>query len=145
MEEKRLKILGILLGLLWIISSMLHIYYNDASAVFWFCNIAIAVLTFACFKKCTATVYSIIAIALITQPFWIADWIFFILFGFGPLNLFQFYANVPIAIKIVSFTEHIVTIPLAIFILYSLTPKRPSKKNYGFLAIATLSMTSSPP
>ncbi|MEK6824689.1 MAG: hypothetical protein AABY02_02435 [Nanoarchaeota archaeon] len=138
--EKRLKRLGVLLGSFWIINTALHIYYGDAIAVFWFCNIAIAVLAFACFEKSTTAAYSTIAIALITQPFWIIDWIFFILFGFGPLNLFQFYANVPIAIKIVSFAEHIATIPLSIILLYNLAPKKPSKKSYGFLALATLSL-----
>lgn len=128
MKDKFLTITAFALLAFWIVDTSTQYIATDYRAIFWFCNFSIPLLAIAFFERSTKAVYLFVALALVVQTPWIIDWISEVATGHGILGLFNFYAQVPIFSKILSFIQHIVLLPISIVALVSLKPVPVTKK-----------------
>ena len=119
-------ILGIITGgILFLvvgISAYLNSFYlRDPNITFWFCYLALVLIGIGFLMKRSEIVAAQINILLIPAIFWIVDF-FFVLFGGNLFGLTNYFFEIPMASRIIS-SQHLFTIPLAIFGVYLLKLK----------------------
>ena len=137
-KEKVINLIGWLLLLLWVISTITQFVIKQPTTIFWFCNLAIFVLAIACFQRSVFLTYAILAPAFIFQLPWTIDWIISKTTNLIFLNLKEFYQGTSQIIMFIITLRHITIIPVSIFLLFLLKPKKPSRKQIVLSILAVL-------
>lgn len=134
------SVTGYGLLLLWIVSTYIHFTHDRLAVVFWFCNIAVAVIAVAALQHNTTILYFFLAHAVLFQTPWVLDWMSYYISGISVFGLSSYYANTSLYITTLTFIRHTLSIPAAVFLLYFLKPVTIRKKHivYWFLAVALL-------
>lgn len=139
MEQRTVLIAGYFFLAFWIISTIVHFYVGTPAAVFWFCNLSVALLAIACFERSTTLMYFILAPAIIIQLPIMIDWAIFLSFGYSFFSLNSYYAGSPLYFVILTFARHFITVPLGIALLaFYFKPRLLSRQFALGLLVSTL-------
>ncbi len=144
MKEKILNKIGYFLIFFWIVSTLIQFNLKTYSALFWICNISIAILAIACIEKNLSAIYFVVGTGLVFQTIWIADWTIFAITQDSPIKLFELYAGTPIYAFIVILIRHILTVPLGLGLILFFNPKKPRVEEfiYGILIVLAIFLIS---
>lgn len=97
-----------------------------------FCNIAPLLLAYGILTKRLYLIHFVALFSALFQIPWTMDWVAQYV-GIEFLNLYQTYQGLPYPFLILSFVQHLLTLPVAIYLLY--TSKRSSSKKREALYI----------
>ena len=139
-----LKVIGSFIGAFWVIYSALQLWYVHPASLLWFCNISLFLIALACFERSSKLLYYYISLAIVFETSWTIDWIIKGIFSYSFFNIPGLYLGVPFFLVVMSFINHIITLPLSIYILLYINPITPSFRShllFMFLIAALLSIS----
>ena len=111
---------------------------GDVPGILWFCYMGLIILGIGFLKKSYFLVESQLNILMIPLTIWVFDFIYFIIFGKSLLNIVDyFFIAGPIPGKIIT-SQHLFTIPLALYSLRFITPKRKNSWIFSIVQISIL-------
>lgn len=143
-RERLFDVAGFIILSFWLFFTGVQFYLKIFPATFWFCNIIVIFLVIACFERSLPIFYFVLGMALLFETPWIIDWIFYISFDFSFLNLAGFYEGLPSYFMILTFIRHALTVPMILFLLFFIRPRRLTKKAVKIsLSIIVLILLSS--
>lgn len=105
--------------------------FGDLSFI-WFCSITLFLLAFGLMLRNSMLLNSFLAMALLVQPFWIADYVWNTFFG-EPLNGFASYIFQPnfTALELTDSFRHMFMIPFGFYAVFTVSKK--DRKSYLFI------------
>lgn len=121
----------------WVADSLLAISFGRFYAMFWFCNFSLLILGIAFYCKSSEFVSIFFSVALIFQPLWIIDWIFYGLSGQSILGLPSFYLGYPELLFYFTVLKHVLMLPIA-FIGWSTLDKPKNYLSRIFIGLAVV-------
>ncbi|MBI2134993.1 hypothetical protein HYU09_03305 [Candidatus Woesearchaeota archaeon] len=100
----------------------------------WFCSITLFVLAFGLILRNSMLLNSFLAMALLVQPFWIADYAWHAFFGTS-LNGFASYVFEPnfTAMELIDSFRHMFMIPFGFYAVFMASKK--DRKSYAFIPV----------
>jgi len=135
-EDRIIYSIGILFLLLGIAAVINTIYRGNFQGILWLCYIGIVIIGFGILKKDSLLITSQLNILFIPLIIWTIDFLHFILTGnelLGIVNYF-FDPSFPLISKIISM-QHLFTIPLSIYALHKLKPKKINAWKFSFIQL----------
>jgi len=92
----------------------LHLGFRET--FFEFCNIAPLLIAYGILYKKRYFIHYVAFFSILFQMPWTLDWIA-LYFDLSFLNLYQSYSSVPSSFMVLSFVQHLLTAPIAIYLL----------------------------
>lgn len=138
-QDKIPYFLGVAFILLGIAALANTLYRGNPQGILWFCYLGIIVIGIGMLKKKSLLILTQLNILSIPLIIWTIDFLYFIITGneFLGIATYLFDPSFPTISKIISL-QHVFTIPLSLYVLYKLKPKKINTWRLSFIQLALI-------
>jgi len=134
----KIRLLGVAYILISLLAYFNSLYYSNAGNIFWFCYLGILIIGIGMLAGNSDLIKSQLYVLLIPNLIWTIDFLSFLIRGSSLWGITEyFFLAGPLLPKIVSL-QHLITIPVALYVFYCLKLRRNSIWVASLLQLAIL-------